>query len=109
MSEAESPICIEKISNKKYTRKKATNIRKPAPFELNDEDKMTVSRARKIQRFLSQPFTVAEVFTGIPGNYVPVSETVRGFKEIRAGKHDSVPENNFYMKAGIDSVEKAWA
>jgi len=74
--------------------------------ELNDEDKMTVSRARKIQRFLSQPFTVAEVFTGIPGNYVPVSETVRGFKEILAGKHDSVPENNFYMKAGIDSVEK---
>jgi len=75
--------------------------------ELNDEDKMTVSRARKIQKFLSQPFTVAEVFTGIPGNYVPVSETVRGFKEILAGKHDSVPENNFYMKAGIDSVEKS--
>jgi F-type H+-transporting ATPase subunit beta len=74
--------------------------------ELNDEDKTTVARARKIQRFLSQPFSVAEVFTGIPGNYVPVSETVRGFKEILAGKHDSVPENNFYMKGGIDSVSK---
>ncbi|MEQ1842833.1 MAG: F0F1 ATP synthase subunit beta, partial [Verrucomicrobiales bacterium] len=74
--------------------------------ELNDEDKMTVSRARKIQKFLSQPFHVAEVFTGIPGNYVPVAETVRGFKEILDGKHDNVPENNFYMKAGIDSVAK---
>ncbi|RFC48244.1 MAG: F-type H+-transporting ATPase subunit beta [Verrucomicrobia bacterium] len=74
--------------------------------ELSDEDKMTVSRARKIQRFLSQPFSVAEVFTGIPGVYVPVSETVRGFKEILDGKHDSVPENNFYMKGGIDSVSK---
>jgi len=74
--------------------------------ELSPEDKLTVFRARKIQKFLSQPFSVAEVFTGIPGVYVPVTETVRGFKEILEGKHDDVPENNFYMKAGIDSVEK---
>jgi F-type H+/Na+-transporting ATPase subunit beta len=74
--------------------------------ELNPEDKLTVFRARKIQKFLSQPFSVAEVFTGIKGVYVPVVETVKGFKEILEGKHDAVPENNFYMKAGIDSVEK---
>jgi len=74
--------------------------------ELNPEDKLTVFRARKIQRFLSQPFSVAEVFTGTPGVYVPVSETVRGFREILDGKHDDVPEGNFYMKGGIDSVEK---
>jgi len=74
--------------------------------ELNPEQKLVVFRARKIQRFLSQPFSVAEVFTGTPGVYVPVAETVRGFKEILEGKHDDVPENNFYMKGGIDSVEK---
>ncbi|MEX2580810.1 MAG: F0F1 ATP synthase subunit beta [Verrucomicrobiales bacterium] len=74
--------------------------------ELNPEDKLTVFRARKIQKFLSQPFSVAQVFTGIEGVYVPVSETVQGFKEILDGLHDQVPENNFYMKAGIDSVEK---
>ncbi len=74
--------------------------------ELNPEDKLTVFRARKIQKFLSQPFAVAEVFTGRPGVYVPVVETIKGFKEILDGKHDSVPENNFYMKGGIDSVEK---
>ncbi len=74
--------------------------------ELNPEQKLIVYRARKIQKFLSQPFSVAQVFTGIEGVYVPVSETVRGFKEILEGKHDSVPENNFYMKGGIDSVEK---
>ena len=74
--------------------------------ELNPEDKLTVFRARKIKKFLSQPFSVAEVFTGIKGVYVPVVETVKGFKEILEGKHDAVPENNFYMKAGIDSVEK---
>jgi F-type H+-transporting ATPase subunit beta len=66
-----------------------------------------VFRARKIQRFLSQPFHVAEVFTGTPGVYVPVKETVRGFAEILDGKHDNVPESNFYMKGGMDSVEKA--
>jgi F-type H+-transporting ATPase subunit beta len=75
--------------------------------ELSAEDKLTVYRARKIQRFLSQPFHVAEVFTGAPGQYVPIAETIRGFKEILEGKHDSVPEANFYMKGGIDSVEKA--
>jgi F-type H+-transporting ATPase subunit beta len=74
--------------------------------ELSDEDKLTVFRARKIQRFLSQPFHVAEVFTGSPGVYVSVDETVKGFAEILEGKHDSVPESNFYMKAGIDSVDK---
>ena len=75
--------------------------------ELSPEDKLTVARARKIQKFLSQPFSVAEVFTGTPGVYVPVDETVSGFKEILEGKHDSVAEDNFYMKAGIDSVEKS--
>ena len=74
--------------------------------ELNPEQKLIVFRARKIQKFLSQPFSVAQVFTGIEGVYVPVAETVKGFKEILDGKHDSVPENNFYMKGGIDSVEK---
>jgi F-type H+-transporting ATPase subunit beta len=74
--------------------------------ELSDEDKLTVFRARKIQRFLSQPFHVAEVFTGSPGVYVGVDDTVKGFAEILEGKHDSVPESNFYMKAGIDSVDK---
>ena len=74
--------------------------------ELSEEDKLTVARARKIQKFLSQPFHVAEVFTGSPGVYVSIAETVQGFSEILEGKHDSVPEANFYMKAGIDSVEK---
>jgi len=75
--------------------------------ELSAEDKLTVYRARKIQRFLSQPFHVAEVFTGAPGQYVPIAQTIRGFKEILEGTHDSVPEANFYMKGGIDSVEKS--
>ena len=75
--------------------------------ELSETDKLTVSRARKIQRFLSQPFSVAETFTGIKGEYVPVAETVRGFAEILDGKWDSVPEVNFYMKGSIDTVEKA--
>jgi F-type H+-transporting ATPase subunit beta len=74
--------------------------------ELSDEDKLSVFRARKIQRFLSQPFSVAEVFTGTPGVYVPVEETVKGFAEILDGKYDDVPESNFYMKGGIDSVDK---
>ncbi|MDF1853321.1 MAG: F0F1 ATP synthase subunit beta [Verrucomicrobiales bacterium] len=74
--------------------------------ELSPEDKMTVFRARKIQKFLSQPFFVGKVFTGIDGVYVPVADTVKGFKEILDGTHDEVPENNFYMKGGIDSVEK---
>ena len=75
--------------------------------ELSEADKLTVSRARKIQRFLSQPVSVAETFTGIKGEYVPVAETVRGFAEILDGKWDSVPEVNFYMKGSIDTVEKA--
>ena len=72
--------------------------------ELSPEDKLTVFRARKIQRFLSQPFHVAEIFTGTPGQYVPLSETIRGFREILDGKHDDVAEGNFYMKGGIDMV-----
>ena len=75
--------------------------------ELSPEDKLTVYRARKIQRFLSQPFHVAEVFTGTSGQYVSIQETVRGFKEILEGKHDEVPEANFYMKGGIGTVDKA--
>ncbi len=72
--------------------------------ELADEDKLTVNRARKIQRFLSQPFFVASQFTGREGEYVPVEETVRGFKEIVDGKHDDIPERAFYMKGTIDQV-----
>ncbi|MFA5420811.1 MAG: F0F1 ATP synthase subunit beta [Patescibacteria group bacterium] len=74
--------------------------------ELSDEDKITVSRARKIQRFLSQPFSVAETFTGVPGKYVKVSDTVKGFKEILEGKHDDKNEGDFYMKGTIDEVVK---
>jgi len=72
--------------------------------ELSDEDKLTVNRARRIQRFLSQPFATAEAFTGKPGKYVPLSETVRGFKEILEGRHDAKDESAFYMKGGIDEV-----
>jgi F-type H+/Na+-transporting ATPase subunit beta len=76
--------------------------------ELSDEDKLTVGRARRIQRFLSQPFHVAEAFTGTPGKYVKIEEAVRGFKEICEGKHDDVPEQAFYMVGGIEEVlEKA--
>ncbi|MGN6386352.1 MAG: F0F1 ATP synthase subunit beta [Verrucomicrobiota bacterium] len=74
--------------------------------ELSPEDKTTVFRARKIQRFLSQPFTVAEVFTGRPGKQVAVADTVKGFKEILEGKHDDVPEGNFYMKGKIDEIRE---
>ena len=73
--------------------------------ELSPEDKVTVFRARKIQRFLSQPFSVAQVFTGREGKQVPVAETVRGFKEILEGKHDDVPEGNFYMKGAIEEIK----
>ncbi|MFN8423511.1 MAG: F0F1 ATP synthase subunit beta [Anaerolineae bacterium] len=76
--------------------------------ELSDDDRLLVSRARKIERFLSQPMRVAEQFTGIPGRYVPREETVRGFKEILEGKHDDMPEQAFYMVGGIDdAIEKA--
>ncbi|MCJ7810237.1 MAG: F0F1 ATP synthase subunit beta [Desulfobulbaceae bacterium] len=74
--------------------------------ELSDEDKMTVARARRIQRFLSQPFHVAETFTGKPGAYVPVAETVKGFKEIIEGKHDDLPENAFYMVGTIEQAQE---
>lgn len=72
--------------------------------ELSPEDKLTVERARKIERFLSQPFFVAEQFTGIPGEYVPLNETIRGFEEILDGKHDDIPEEAFYMAGSIDDV-----
>ena len=75
--------------------------------ELSEEDKITVNRARKIQRFLSQPFTVAEQFTGMEGRYVPLKETVRGFKEILEGKHDDLPESAFLFKGTIDEVVAA--
>jgi F-type H+/Na+-transporting ATPase subunit beta len=73
--------------------------------ELSPEDRTTVLRARKVQRFLSQPFSVAQVFTGREGRQVPVAETVRGFKEILDGRYDDVPEGDFYMKGGIDEVD----
>jgi F-type H+-transporting ATPase subunit beta len=72
--------------------------------ELSDEDKQSVARARKIQRFLSQPFHVAEQFTGIPGQYVKLADTIRGFKEIVEGKHDDIPEQAFYMQGTIENV-----
>src|SRR5216110_424547 len=78
--------------------------------ELSPDDRLTVFRARKIQRFLSQPFTVAQVFTGREGKQVPVADTVKGFKEILDGKHDDVPEANFYMKGGIEEIkESSWS
>jgi len=75
--------------------------------ELSEDDKLTVSRARKIQRFLSQPFHVAEQFTGIQGKFVPIDETIRGFREIVEGKHDDIPEQAFFLKGGIDEVVEA--
>ena len=76
--------------------------------ELSDEDKLAVARARKIQRFLSQPFFVAEQFTGSPGRYVKVADTVKSFKEIVEGKHDELPEQAFYMVGDIgEAMEKA--
>jgi F-type H+-transporting ATPase subunit beta len=74
--------------------------------ELSEEDKLTVSRARKIQKFLSQPFFVAEQFTGLPGKYVPIADTVKSFREIVDGKHDGVPEQAFYM---VGTIEEALA
>ena len=75
--------------------------------ELSDEDKLIVGRARRVERFLSQPFFVAEAFTGTPGQYVPIAETIRGFKEIIDGQHDDVPESAFFLKGTIDDVVKA--
>jgi F-type H+-transporting ATPase subunit beta len=72
--------------------------------ELSEDDKLTVSRARKIQRFLSQPFFVAQQFTGRAGKYVPIADTIRGFREILDGKYDHIPEQCFYMCGGIEEV-----
>ena len=75
---------------------------------MSEDDKLTVARARKIERFLSQPFSVAEVFTGSPGKYVPLKETIRGFKGIIDGEYDNLPEQAFYMVGSIEeAVEKA--
>jgi F-type H+-transporting ATPase subunit beta len=76
--------------------------------ELSEEDKLIVARARKIQRFLSQPFFVAEAFTGQPGKYVSIKDTIKGFREILEGKHDELPEQAFYMVGALEeAVEKA--
>jgi F-type H+/Na+-transporting ATPase subunit beta len=72
--------------------------------ELSEEDKLAVARARRIQKFLSQPFFVAEQFTGRKGKYVPIADTIRGFKEIVEGKHDEIPEQAFYMAGGLEDV-----
>src|SRR5208283_5341054 len=72
--------------------------------ELSDEDKLTVARARRIQRFLSQPFHVAETFTGVAGKYVKMEDTIRGFREICEGKYDDIPEQAFYMVGSIEEV-----
>ena len=77
--------------------------------ELSEEDKLTVARARKLQRFLSQPFYVAEQFTGMAGKYVPLKETIRGFKEILEGRHDEIPESMFLFAGGIDDVTEKYA
>jgi F-type H+-transporting ATPase subunit beta len=74
--------------------------------ELSEDDKLTVARARKVQRFLSQPFHVAEQFTGIPGAYVELKHTIRAFKEVVAGKHDDIPEQAFYMVGTIEQVQE---
>ena len=76
--------------------------------ELSEEDKLTVNRARKVQRFLSQPFAVAEQFTGYEGKYVPLKETIRGFREIIEGKHDEIPESYFLFTGTIDEVVEKW-
>jgi len=73
--------------------------------ELSEEDKLTVERARKVQRFMSQPFAVAQVFTGIEGKLVPLKETIRACSEILSGKHDALPESAFYMVGGIEDVQ----
>lgn len=75
--------------------------------ELSEEDKLTVSRARKIEKYLSQPFHVAEIFTGAPGKYVSLKETIRGFKGILDGEFDHIAEQDFYMKGSIDEVVAA--
>ncbi|MDO9395940.1 MAG: F0F1 ATP synthase subunit beta, partial [Herbiconiux sp.] len=75
--------------------------------ELSEEDRVLVQRARKVERFLSQPFSVAEIFTGTPGEYVPIAETVRSFKELIEGKHDDLPESAFFLKGSIEQVIEA--
>lgn len=76
--------------------------------ELSEDDKLTVARARKVQKFMSQPFTVAEIFTGTPGKYVELKDTIAGFKGLIEGKYDDLPEGAFYMVGGIEEVvEKA--
>ena len=94
----------EKICRYRVDRMTQVTVTDIPRRELSEEEKLVVSRARKVQRFLSQPFHVAEQFTGLPGKYVPVSETIRGFQEILDGKHDSIPENYFLNAGSIDDV-----
>lgn len=75
--------------------------------ELSEDDKLTVARARKVQRFMSQPFTVAEVFTGTPGVFVSLKDTIKGFQEILAGTHDDLPEGAFYMVSGTTTMSSS--
>jgi F-type H+-transporting ATPase subunit beta len=77
--------------------------------ELSEEDKVVVGRARRVERFLSQPFHVAEQFTGSPGKYVKLDDTIRSFQEILSGEYDEVPERFFMFRGSIDEVEEAWA
>ena len=79
----------------------------PGVRGLSEEDRLTVQGARRIERFRSQPFFVAEEFTGTPGAYVPIAETIRGFQEIIEGKHDELPESAFFLKGTIDEVVEA--
>jgi F-type H+-transporting ATPase subunit beta len=76
--------------------------------ELSDDDKVLVARARKLERFFSQPFTVAQAFTGTPGEYVPLKETIRSFRELLEGKYDHIPETYFFLKGAIEGVVKAY-
>ena len=91
--------------SRRYSRSiRSCRISSQSSDELSEEDKLVVSRARKVQRFLSQPFFVAGQFTGLEGKYVPIAETIRGFKEILEGKHDDVPESYFLNVGSIDEV-----
>ena len=96
--------CQSALAEAEVEYKDAESYEIDIGFKLSEEDKLTVSRARKIQRFLSQPFFVAGQFTGLEGRYVPLSETIQGFKEILEGKHDDIPENLFLNAGNIDDV-----
>ena len=103
-----NPLLIDNYIEAEGERLVGKEILGYLPQEISEEDKETVNRARKIQRFLSQPFFVAEQFSGIEGKYVKIEDTIKGFKEIIEGKHDDLPEQAFYMVGTIEeAVEKA--